>query len=125
MKYLILTQKSTEYAEAISSELWKISKPPQYWQENDVTTMYCGHVVHSDGRVALAFPDVGLVIHRDADVQPLITLITQGLPSNLAEGVANHLNNLDQIEGRMIEDVLPPLYANNLKTKEQMSGWFE
>jgi hypothetical protein len=125
MKYLILTQNSVEYASQISTELWNLRYPQSVRQGDEVTTMFCGWVVKPDqSAVAMAFPDEDLNVHEAANMQPLIDLITTGLPSEMSEEVATHLNNLDLIEGRKIENVLPPIYANNLKTVEQMSGWF-
>lgn len=128
MKHLILTQNSVEYAQSISEELWKIRKPASH--VGDVTNLYCGYITHSDGRVALAFPDETLKIHQDANMQPLIDLITQGLTEQQASGVADHINGLtSQGEDALpltIDNVLPSLYSDNLKEHSFMEsdGWF-
>jgi hypothetical protein len=126
MKYLILSQNSLEYAKEISTELWNLRYPQSLRTGGETTSRYCGWVIKPDqSAIALAFPkDDDLHVHPEADMQPLIDLIKQGLPSNLAERVAIHLNNLDLIEGRKIEDLLPSLFADNLKEADEMADWF-
>lgn len=127
MKYLILTQNSTSYAQSISEQFWKIRKPAS--NNNDVSKYYCGHIVHSDGRVALQFPDELLKIHTSANLQPLIDLVTENLTEQQSSDVADHINGLiaDDYElPHTIENVLPSLFQGNLKTRAQMDsdGWF-
>jgi hypothetical protein len=127
MKYLILTQPSEEYAQAISAEIWKISKPPQFWEQNDVTSSYCGHIVHPEsGDVALTFPSEPVKVHADCDVEPLVELVSAPLTEEMINDFRAQLNALKG-DSALIEDVLPPVFAANLRDKEHMqsNGWFE
>lgn len=130
MKYLILTQPSTAYADHISEEIWNIRYPQSVRRGNETTTKYCGHIVHpSSNNVALAFPDEVLQVHPQASFQALIDLISpEGHP--LRDSNTAHFDNLmprDENDPPMtIDVVLPPEYADNLKDKQFMAdnGWF-
>ena len=126
MKYLILTKNSQSYAEGISREFWKLRRPAGFWSDNDITSRYCASIVHDDGRVALELPSEFIAIHIDANVQPLIDLITEGLPQETRDSIAGHLNRMDRNKGNKIEDMLPIEFKNNLKDHEYMDtdGWF-
>lgn len=128
MKYLILPQNSEDYADQISTQIWKIRKPAV--SESDTTQKYCGHIMHSDGRVALVFPDESLKIHPDCDLSSLSTLIQAAYSDQVIKDlVAEHFDNLLPLPEDSLSDIetlLPKPFAANLKDKDFIvnDGWF-
>lgn len=132
MKYLILTQPSIEYAKAVSGAIWQARYPDEVRDGDEATHYYCGWIVHpQSGDVALAFPDENLIVHPMRKLQPLVDIIKAPLPENEKQAIQDHFDNLfPREEGDpplTIENVLPSLYAGNLKTHAQMDalGWFK
>jgi len=129
MEYLNLTQASIEYAQLISRSIWSARYPEDIRQGDEVTDSYCAYIVHPvSGDVALCFPDEEIPVHPMRKLQPLIDIITAPLPEEMQQEVADHLLNFDwENTPSTIDNLLPPIYANNLMTKEQAEaqGWFE
>jgi hypothetical protein len=75
MPYLILSQPSVEYAEAISRALWAISRPKSARDSKDVSKLYTSWIVHSDGRVALFLPNENKYIHPEGEIDSFVTLV--------------------------------------------------
>jgi hypothetical protein len=123
--YLVLSKNSLEYAKAISSALWKLSRPDA--GELD-TKYYNGWIEHKDTRVALEFPDGDTQpVHVDADSAAFVAVIAPVVSEaeqNAIQGI------LDASRGSRINilQVLQnsPSLTPNLKTREQMEadGWF-
>lgn len=128
MKYLNLTQTSTQYADLISEAIWQARYPSEVRLGGEVTSKYCGYIVHpTSGHVALVFPDEVIPVHPMRKIQPLLDIITAPLDEQTASEVSAHFNNFDwENTPTTIENLLPPLYADNLKTQDQMEalGWF-
>jgi hypothetical protein len=60
-------------------------------------------------------------------IAPLVAVITAPLPEEMRAEVAAHLENYDwENTPATIENLLPPLYAANLMTRQQaeQAGWF-
>jgi len=128
MKYLILTQPSIEYAELVSQCIWIARYPEEVRLGGEQTQYYCGYIVHpSSGDIALVFPDEPLVVHPMRKLQPLVDTIKAPLPEEEKQNIQDHFDGLFPRETALyIDDALPPIFASNLKTREQMesAGWF-
>lgn len=129
MKYLNLTQASTQYAEMISAAIWSAQYPEEVRQGGETTSMYCGHMVHPEsGHIALCFPDEIIPVHPMRKIQPLLNVILAPLQDAEAQQiVSDHLNNFDwENTPTTIDNLLPPIYAANLMTRAEAEadGWF-
>ena len=128
MKYLNLTQPSIKYAEAVSAAIWSAQYPEEVRAGNEATQSYCGYIVHPETlNVALCFPDKIIPVHPMRKIAPLLAVITAPLPKEMRAEIASHLENYDwENVPTTIENLLPPLYAANLMTRQQaeQAGWF-
>jgi hypothetical protein len=128
MKYLNLTNPSTQYAETISQAIWSARYPEEVRQGSETTNSYCGYIVHPiSGHIALVFPDEIIPIHPMRKIQPLLDIVTAPLPDEMKSEVSSHLQDFDwENKPTTIDNLLPPLYAANLMTKEEaeLQGWF-
>lgn len=128
MKYLNLTQASIQYAEMVSTAIWSARYPEEVRQGGEVTNSYCGHIVHpKSGHIALVFPDEIIPVHPMRKIQPLLDVILAPLQDPEAQAeVSAHLLEFDwENTPTTIENLLPPIYAANLMTREEAeaAGW--
>lgn len=131
MKYLILTQPNIDYAKAVSGAIWQARYPDEVRAGDEQTQYYCGWITHPiSGDVAITFPDEPLKVHPMRKLQPLVDIIKTPLPENEKQAIQDHFDNLfPREEGDpplTIENVLPSLYSDNLKTRQEMGylNWF-
>jgi hypothetical protein len=128
MKLLKLSTASTSYAVLVSKAIWSARYPEQVRGGDEVTDSYCAYIVHPNTNdVALLFPDEIIPVHPMRNIGPLLEVITAPLPEEMKTEVAAHLEFFDWDNvPTTIENLLPPLYAANLMTREQAeaAGWF-
>jgi len=137
MKYLILSQPSEAYAEAISRALWGISRPESVRDAKDVTELYTSWAVHPDGRVALYLPDETKTVHVNADITPFTELVgnpdvtitttdEEGVESSQTLPMDEHLDSLRGGRVNPLALIQSTAFAANLKTRPELEagGWF-
>ncbi len=126
MDYLIVKSTknltATERAEAISKELYSISRPDTIKEETDVSMYLFGVVEHPDGVQASLSVDLDyvIVVHEDNDLSNLIALF-----SNLSAEESNALQAYIKTHSSFVFSNILPSDAI-LKTQEEMEtdGWF-
>lgn len=127
MSYLVLSQPSEAYAEAISAALWGISRPASVRSEKD-SQFYTSWSVHpTSGSVALYVPDETQPVHVDADIDELMGLIDQAVTMDEANAIraiiegrkGQRINFLEVLQAS-------PSLSPNLKTRDELDaqGWF-
>jgi len=137
MSYLILSQPSEAYAEAISSSLWALSRPEHVRDAKDVSQLYTSWLVHTDGRVALYLPDETKHVHSDGDVDsfcglignPDVTITTtdeEGVERSETATMSEHLNSLRGGSINPLALIQSTAFTANLKTRTELEadGWF-
>ena len=137
MSYLILSQPSEAYAEAISSSLWALSRPKHVRDAKDVSQFYTSWLVHTDGRVALYLPNETKRVHSDGDVDSFcdlignpdvtITIIDEdGAESSQTLPMDEHLNTMRGGSINPLALIQSTAFAANLKTQTELEadGWF-
>jgi len=129
MRYLNLNTNSIQFAEMVNMALWCARYPTNIRHGNEVTNKYCGHIVHPvSGLVALSMPDQVIPVHPQRDVQPLIDVLTTGMPQEIIDAVNSHFASFDwENTVTTIENLLPSVFASQLLTQEQVmqDGWLE
>ena len=125
--YLILSTPSLEYAQAVSHELWMLARPRGY-SDNETSQYYCGWFAHPDGNQVAIGPINGKQnVHRDADEDGFVSLISSAITPEEQLAIINGINvnkggtvTLTEIIGAT------PSLAPNLVTREYLdgSGWF-
>ena len=125
--YLILSTPSLEYAQAVSHELWMLARPRGY-SDNETSQYYCNWFAHPDGnQVAIGPIDGTQNVHRDADENSFVSLISSAITPEEQLAIINGINvnkggtvTLTEIIGAT------PSLAPNLVTREYLdgSGWF-
>jgi len=137
MNYLILSQPSEAYAEAISRALWGIARPASVRDAKDVSELYTSWVVHPDGRVALYLPDESKPVHVDGDIDSFCGLIgnpdvtititdEEGVESSQTLPMDDHLNTMRGGSINPLALIQSTAFTVNLKTRTEMEadGWF-
>lgn len=125
--YLILSEPSIDYANAISHELWMLTFPRSI-SKNDTSQFLCDSYAHPSGtQVAIGPIEDPQYVHTNADEQAFATLIgpaitgdeEQAIVAAIVAGKGGHINILSIIQAS-------PSLAPNLRTREQLnaSGWF-
>ena len=126
MNYLLVksTQDltATERAEAISKELYSISRPDTIKEESDVSLYLFGVIEHPTTSEAAISVDLDYVItvHQDNDLNNLIALF-----ANLSAEESNNLEAYIKTHSSFVFNNILPSDAI-LKTQEEMEtdGWF-
>ena len=123
MQYLILSTPSTDYADAISRELWLLVRPAG----DETTQFYTGRYAHPDGtKVCIGPVEGSQPIHKDADEIPLAQLIG---PAVTADEEAFIENTISDAKGgslhvvAMLESI--ESLSQNLRTRSELEadGW--
>jgi len=125
--YLIISNPSVEYGQAISHELWMLARPRGI-SDNDTSQFYCGVMSHPDGnQVAIGPIDGTQRVHANADELAFAELISDAVT---AEEEALIISAISESKGGSIS-VLSLIEASsslspNLINREQMeaAGWF-
>lgn len=125
--YLVLTQPSLEYADALNRSVWAIARPDAVRQPEDTQLYTSVHVHPATGDVALYVPDDTRSVHVDADIGALLTLIGMAVT---ADELAALTETIESARGgnlslkTLIEDT--PSLAANLITQStaESDGWF-
>ena len=124
--FIILSQNSEAYAQAISGLIWAISRPVSARSQDDVTSLYCSWLVHSDGRVALKLPNTDSVpIHPGCDATALVDTIRAAILPAEADALESTINTNKGSRVNPV-DLLPASLASQERTHDQMKedGWF-
>jgi len=85
MTYLILSQPSEEYAQAVSHELWMLARPRGI-SANETSQYFCGVIQH-DGQVAIGPLDGSQPVHADADELSFGQLIAPAITEEEEAGI--------------------------------------
>jgi hypothetical protein len=126
MSYLILSQPSEEYAQAVSHELWMLARPRGI-SDSETSQYFCGVQKHTDGRVSIGPLDGVQPIHKDADELSFGAKIGQAVTEAEKEGITQAI--IDAKGGSIsilsIIEASPSL-SPNLRTYDQLEadGWF-
>lgn len=129
MHHLILSQPSIEYANAISHELWMLSRPRGI-SANETSQNFCGVDEHDDGRIAIGPLDQGgrmKSVHADADELAFAAVIGNAVTEAEEEAI---IVAITEAKGGSIDVVglieASPSLSPNLRTREQLDadGWF-
>ena len=124
--YLILSQPSQEYANAVSHELWMLARP-RGLSDNETSQFYCGVHVHSDGRVAIGPIDQPQQVHANADELSFAELIGNAVTEAEEQAI---IDAIVEAKGGTIQllDIIAasPSLSPNLRTYGQLDadGWF-
>ena len=124
--YLILSQPSQEYANAVSHELWMLARPRGI-SDNETSQFYCGVHVHSDGRVAIGPIDQPQQVHANADELSFAELIGNAVTEAEEQAI---IDAIIEAKGGTIQllDIIAasPSLSPNLRTYGQLDadGWF-
>jgi len=124
--YLILSQPSQEYANAVSHELWMLARP-RGLSDNETSQFYCGVHVHSDGRVAIGPIDQPQQVHANADELSFAQLIGNAVTEAEEQAI---IDAIIEAKGGTIQllDIIAasPSLSPNLRTYGQLDadGWF-
>jgi len=126
MTYLILSQPSKEYGQAVSHELWMLARPRGI-SDGETSQYYCGVITHADGRVAIGPLDGAQPVHINADEFSFVELIGAAITEEEEAGIAAAIT---EAKGGSIDIVAliesSPSLSPNLRTREQLEadGWF-
>ena len=124
--YLILSQPSQEYANAVSHELWMLARPRGI-SDGETSQFYCGVYVHADGRVAIGPIDQPQQVHANADELSFAELIGNAVTEAEKQAI---IDAIVEAKGGTIQllDIIAasPSLSPNLRTYEQLDadGWF-
>lgn len=124
--YLILSQNSTNYAQAVSAKIWKLASPDADTNPRKTTKYWTGYIVHSDGRVALVIPnDDSIRVHASADADDLPNALTGVLTPAARTKLRDDIVS-NRGKSARVSVLIPTEKVGNLRTKEQMTadGWF-
>lgn len=128
MPYVIV---KSEHIDGLNRGIMRLLRPSHLREEN-WTDFYCGKVTHpTTGETALDLPESETVpIHVEANGQELAAIleifvadgaITQGEADMIGGAVAASAG-----QNVRIADFIPPSWAANVKTREELEadGWF-
>jgi len=124
--YLILSQPSQEYANAVSHELWMLARPRGI-SDGETSQFYCGVYVHADGRVAIGPIDQPQQVHANADELSFAELIGNAVTEAEEQAI---IDAIVEAKGGTIQllDIIAasPSLSPNLRTYGQLDadGWF-
>ena len=125
--YLILSVPSTEYADAISHELWMLSRPRSI-SAAETSQFYCGRYIHPlSGSVCIGPIEQPQIVHAEADELAFSELISGAVTGEEKQAIIEAIN---AAKGGTIEllDIIKesPSLAPNLRDRGQLesAGWF-
>lgn len=126
-QYLVLTNPSEAYAEALSSLIWGLCAHPT----TTGTGKYCGHIVHpgpNDGPapVALVLPvDDEVYVQPTADSSALVAAAHEAIPD---DEEAQLISDIEAARGGRVSvaALIPDSLQVNILTQEEAeaAGWF-
>lgn len=126
MTYLILSQPSEDYANAVSHELWMLARPRNI-SDGETSQILCHPKIHADGRIALGPLDGAQPVHADADELSFAGLIGHAVTEAEEDAI---IAAITEAKGGSIDIVAlieaSPSLSPNLRTREQLEadGWF-
>ena len=126
-QYLILSQNSTNYAQAVSAKIWKLASPDVDTNHRKTTKYWTGYIVHLDGRVALVIPDDDSIrVHASADADDLPNSLTGILTPSARTKLRDDII-ANRGKAARISLFVPLEKFGNVRTKQQMQadGWFQ
>lgn len=122
----------TQHAESFNRGLCRLLRPTHLRSPDDVTDYYCEMLTHPSGEwAALNLPDTDTVpIHVASDGRELAEVLSVFVRDGAI--TAEELGGIGGAAGAnggkevRIADFIPPSWAANVKTREQMEadGWF-
>jgi hypothetical protein len=125
--YLILSTPSTDYADAVSHELWMLARPRGI-SDTETSQFLCGRFAHPDGtQVAIGPIEQPQLVNAAADEVAFVNLISAAITEEEGTAIVDAIN---AAKGGTIQllDVISatPSLAQNLRTREQLdaAGWF-
>tara|TARA_S200002703_G_scaffold19602_3_gene15891 strand:+ start:3971 stop:4372 length:402 start_codon:yes stop_codon:yes gene_type:complete len=126
-QYLVLTNPSEAYAEALSSLIWGLCAHPT----TTGTGKYCGHIVHpgpNDGPapVALVLPvDDEVYVQPTADSSALVAAAHESIPDDEEVQLVADIEAARDSRVSVVA-LLPQSLQANLLTREEAeaAGWF-
>jgi len=127
--YLILSNPSVEYGQAISHELWMLARPRGI-SDGETSQFYCGVMSHPDGTQVAIGPldsDQLVPVHAQADVPAFVALISEGVTAEEALAIESAITAAKGGKMNILQLVeSSPSLSPNLITREQMeaAGWF-
>lgn len=125
--YLILSTPSTEYADAISHELWMLARPRGI-SDNETSQFFCGRYVHpASGEVCIGPIEQPQNIHEDADELAFADLISAAVTEMEGQIIVDTINASKGSTIEIVDLILnSPSLSPNLRTREQLesAGWF-
>ena len=127
--YLILSNPSVEYGQAISHELWMLARPRGI-SDGETSQFYCGVMSHPDGTKVAIGPidsDQPVPVHAQADVSAFVALISEGVTAEEASAIEAAITAAKGGKMNILQIVeASPSLSPNLITREQMeaAGWF-
>lgn len=112
----------TERAEAISAELFAISRPPVVRQPDDVSIYRFGWITHPTTGAAIlqADGDCEIIVHPDNDLTNLIALMPN-LPLQVKQGLENMIKTSTTIT---FGQLLTGTETTYTEEEMQTNGWY-
>jgi hypothetical protein len=124
--YLVLSTPDLNYAQAISHELWMISRPRTV-SENETSQYYCGTFAHGNNtQVAIGPLDGTQNVHANADEIALVDLIDAAITAQDRTDIINAINAAKGGTIEMQNVIAATSLGANLRTREELDidGWF-
>ena len=125
--YLILSTPSTDYADAISHELWMLARPRGI-SHDETSQFFCGRYVHpTNGAVCIGPIEQPQLVHEDADELAFADLISAAVTEDEELAIIDAINAAKGGEIQLLDIITAsPSLSPNLRTREQLesAGWF-
>lgn len=113
-----------QLAEGLQREFYRISRPPEIKDPNDVTEYLSGWMTHPQtGQLAIVLPDVTITKHNLADASRLIDFLKSVINQTKQTQVRNYWRDNKSIP---IQELWEFLFPNQTLTHAEMEaeGWF-
>ena len=124
--YLVLSTPDLNYAQAVSHELWMISRPRTV-SANETSQHYCGTFAHNDSTQVAIGPLEGTQnVHADADEIAPVDLIDAAITAQDRTDIINAINAAKGGTIEMQSVIAATSLGGNLQTRTQLTdnGWF-
>ncbi|QDP47364.1 MAG: hypothetical protein Unbinned4388contig1000_83 [Prokaryotic dsDNA virus sp.] len=114
-------------AEIISKELYELSRPPQVREASDVSAYMFGWVENDLNEVVLLFDDEATMpIHQQADVQPLIDVMSHvpeaektALAAYITSKISDRIDMVNLIPSTAVELTEAQMYEQGFYNVEE------